>query len=58
MLLPCSSHVRKGVSTLPWGIIRETAIASYTCPAEFLCLNLLLLFEEKNIRDNEDSNSH
>jgi hypothetical protein len=38
---------RKSVLTLPWVIIRETAIASNTCPVVFLCLNLLLLLEEK-----------
>jgi hypothetical protein len=47
----------KGVSTLSWVIVRETATASYTCPVLFLCLNLIFLLEEKS-RDNEDTNWH
>jgi hypothetical protein len=46
------NHETSGVSTLPWVIIRETAIASNTCPVVYLCLNLL---QEKRSRDNEDT---
>jgi hypothetical protein len=46
------NHETDGVSTLPWVIIRETAIASNTCPVVYLCLNLL---QEKRSRDNEDT---
>jgi hypothetical protein len=38
--------------TLPW------AIASYTCPVVFVCLNVLLLVEEKSRTNKKDTKQH